>query len=89
MTPKRIAGNVLASAPALVVGVETPHLRSSSREQTVATNRLGREIGAALVIKVMALALLYFAFFSPSHRPTVTPAAITTKLFAGSEATPR
>jgi len=34
---------------------------------------LGREISFALTLKVAAIAALYFAFFSASHRPHVTP----------------
>jgi hypothetical protein len=34
---------------------------------------LAREIAVVLVVKVLALAALYFAFFSPAHRPEVTP----------------
>jgi hypothetical protein len=34
---------------------------------------LAREISLALTLKVAALAALYFAFFSASHRPHVTP----------------
>ncbi|MEE9139748.1 MAG: cytochrome oxidase putative small subunit CydP [Alphaproteobacteria bacterium] len=35
---------------------------------------LAKEITAALVFKVAALLLLYFAFFAPSDAPQVTPA---------------
>lgn len=52
----------------------------------VTKNRLGREIATALLLKAAALALLYFAFFDPSHRPTITPSVMTSKLFAGSDA---
>jgi hypothetical protein len=52
----------------------------------VTTNRLGREIGAALLMKLVALTLLYFAFFDASSRPTVTPDAMTAKLVTGSAA---
>ena len=34
---------------------------------------LAREIAVVLVVKVLALATLYVAFFSPAHRPEVTP----------------
>lgn len=50
------------------------------------TSRLRREIAAALLMKAAALALLYFAFFDHSHRPTITPSVMATKLVAGSEA---
>lgn len=33
---------------------------------------LGRDIGWALLIKSVALVLLYFAFFGPSHRVEMT-----------------
>ena len=36
--------------------------------------RLWRDIGAALAIKAVALAALYFLFFDRSHRLVVTPA---------------
>lgn len=47
------------------------------------TRRLGREIGSALVLKLAALALLYFSFFDHSHRATITPAAVAAKVFSG------
>lgn len=34
---------------------------------------LAREIAVVLVVKVLALAALYLAFFGPAHRPEVTP----------------
>ncbi|MBE0533726.1 MAG: hypothetical protein IH626_23125 [Rhodospirillales bacterium] len=34
---------------------------------------LARDIALALVVKVLALAALYVAFFSPAHRLEVTP----------------
>lgn len=34
---------------------------------------LAREIAVVLVVKVLALAALYIAFFGPHHRPEVTP----------------
>ncbi len=34
---------------------------------------LAREIAVVLVVKVLALAALYIAFFGPAHRPEVTP----------------
>jgi len=41
--------------------------------QQMPKNPLFREIGAALVFKLLALLLLYFAFFSSSHKTHVTP----------------
>jgi hypothetical protein len=35
--------------------------------------RLLREIGCALAFKAVALTLLYFAFFGPQNRATLTP----------------
>jgi hypothetical protein len=34
---------------------------------------LARDIAVVLVVKVVALAALYIAFFGPHHRPEVTP----------------
>lgn len=34
---------------------------------------LSQDIGMALIIKVIALILIYFAFFSSSHKTRVTP----------------
>jgi len=42
---------------------------------------LAREIVVVLAVKAAALALLYFAFFAPPHRPEVTPAAMDRLLF--------
>jgi hypothetical protein len=42
--------------------------------------RLWREITAVLAIKVVLLACLFFAFFSPSHRTVVNRAAVSDRL---------
>jgi uncharacterized protein (DUF58 family) len=47
---------------------------------------LGREIGVALVVKLMALVALYVLFFSPAHRVRVTPAEMAEALSAGAAA---
>jgi hypothetical protein len=39
----------------------------------VTKRSLSREIGAALAFKLLALTVLYFLFFSGSHRTVVTP----------------
>jgi hypothetical protein len=36
---------------------------------TMRSSRLRREIAWVIVLKVIALILLYYFFFSPSHRP--------------------
>ena len=46
---------------------------------------LGREIGAALLFKAVALAILYLAFFGGSHHADVTPSHMAAFLFGGSE----
>jgi hypothetical protein len=38
-------------------------------------SRLGREIAWVIVLKVIALTLLYYLFFSPAHRPVADTAA--------------
>jgi hypothetical protein len=42
--------------------------------------RLARGITWMLVAKAAALALLYVAFFSPAHRPDVTPGYVAEAL---------
>lgn len=42
---------------------------------------LAREIGAVLVVKLVALICIYLAFFGPSHKTKVTPATISQALF--------
>lgn len=37
--------------------------------------RLGREIALVIGLKLVALFALWFAFFSPAHRPVIDPAA--------------
>ncbi len=41
---------------------------------------LGKEIAAALTFKAAAIFLLYFAFFSGTHRTVVTPAKMAAAL---------
>lgn len=45
---------------------------------------LGRELTIALVLKVVAIAVIFAAFFSPSHRLRPTPADMAAFLTAGS-----
>lgn len=47
----------------------------------MATRALRREIMLALVFKAVALALLYFAFFSGPHKTVVTPRNAAEYLF--------
>ncbi len=42
---------------------------------------LAREIGAALIVKLIALICIYAAFFGPSHKTIVTPSTISQALF--------
>lgn len=53
-----------------------------ARRRLTAITRPGREIGAALVLKALALALLYLACFDASRRPHISPAAVSERLFA-------
>jgi type II secretory pathway component PulM len=41
------------------------------REQALWRRRLSRELTALIAIKLVALALLWWLFFSPAHRTTV------------------
>jgi hypothetical protein len=50
--------------------------------QPVPPPRLGRGIAWALLAKAAALALLYVCFFSPAHRPDVTPDRLAGALLA-------
>lgn len=43
---------------------------------------LARDVIAVVAVKVMLLAALYFACFSPSHRPPVDAAAVSARLLA-------
>jgi hypothetical protein len=42
--------------------------------------RLWKDIAAVLALKVVLLACLYLAFFSPSHRPASDTAAVSNRL---------
>ncbi|PWB89970.1 phosphoglycerate mutase [Methylocystis sp. MitZ-2018] len=44
------------------------------------TRPLGREIAIALGFKLLALIVLYIAFFGPAHRIKVTPAQMAEAL---------
>jgi len=46
------------------------------------SSRLTREIAWVIVLKVIALILLYYLFFSPSHRPEADLAVHLTAPFA-------
>ena len=50
-------------------GVTSP--RMEGREQTLWRRRLSREMAALIALKLAALALLWWLFFSPAHRPVV------------------
>jgi MFS superfamily sulfate permease-like transporter len=47
---------------------------------------LCRELGAALLFKALALAIIYFAFFGASHKVIVSPDAMATFLFQDNRA---
>jgi hypothetical protein len=49
--------------------------------------RYWRDLSAALCLKAVALALLYFLFFAPANRPTVTQQAVAGHLLGASDAT--
>jgi hypothetical protein len=42
--------------------------------------RLWRDIAVVLTAKLVLLTCLYFAFFSPSHRPAADSAAVSERL---------
>ena len=44
---------------------------------------LRRELGLAVAFKIVALFLLYYFFFGPSHRIHVTPAEMAAALAEG------
>ncbi|QGM97170.1 cytochrome oxidase putative small subunit CydP [Methylocystis parvus] len=46
----------------------------------MARKTLRRELTLAFVLKVVAIFLLYFSFFGPSHRLHVTPADMAAAL---------
>ena len=49
---------------------------------------LRREIPAVLLFKLAAILLLWYLFFGPTHRVTVTPERVQQSLFAPGAATP-
>jgi hypothetical protein len=58
----------------------TPNEAADGRLDAVATTvgwraALGRDVSLLLLFKALALALLWWLFFSPAHRPAVDPAA--------------
>lgn len=50
--------------------------------------RLRREITAALVFKLCALIVLFIFFFSPQHRPDVSPETLDRVLFSSDRTEP-
>lgn len=42
---------------------------------------LAREIAVVLALKLVALLVLFFVFFGPSQRPSITPEAVEILLF--------
>lgn len=47
---------------------------------------LAREVTFWLVVKAVALAALFFLFFSPAHRPNLTPDSVEARLIAPASA---
>ena len=43
---------------------------------------LAREVAFWLGVKAVALAVLFFLFFGPAQRPTITPASVGERLVA-------
>jgi hypothetical protein len=79
MMAKRFAHRLPAAIDAGRPG-PTIRLAAGDKGGRVTTDPPWREISVVLVAKIAALALLYCAFFSPSHRPHLTPAAMAQKL---------
>jgi hypothetical protein len=50
-------------------GVISP--RMQGRQQTLWRRRLSREVAGLIALKLVALALLWWLFFSPAHRTLV------------------
>jgi hypothetical protein len=57
-----------------------------SGARRIAARSLKQEIAVALVLKVIALAALYFAFFDEPHRIVVRSGEAAAYLFQGSSA---
>jgi hypothetical protein len=69
----------------------TPDNAADSRRGAVATvvgwrAALRRDVSLLLLFKALALALLWWLFFSPAHRPAVDPAATGRHLALGAPA---
>jgi type II secretory pathway component PulM len=54
--------------------VQEPPIQSHWRRAT------GRDLGVIIALKVLALALLWWLFFSPAHRTPVDGAAVSRQL---------
>ncbi len=54
----------------------------------VTRSPLRRQIALAIGLKLIALAVLWFAFFGPEHRPLVTPATLEKQLFDSARPAP-
>jgi hypothetical protein len=59
---------------------------SPGRKVRGSRRSLARDIAVVLAVKVMALGLLYCAFFGPSHRVAATAESTAQMLFAGASA---
>jgi hypothetical protein len=51
-------------------------VQSRPPANTPRAHPLRREIAWALMFKMIALGVIYLAFFGPAHRPRVTPSGI-------------
>jgi len=58
------------------------------REQTLWRRRLSRELTGLIALKLVALALLWWLFFSPAHRTTVDADAAGRRLGVTQAAAP-
>jgi hypothetical protein len=50
--------------------------------QTFRFTRLGHEISLVLILKLIALYILWALFFGPAHQVHPTPASVADKLFS-------
>ncbi len=56
----------------------------STKEGAMFPNTLRREILLLIAVKAALLLALYFLFFSPAHRPTLTPDRLSAHLLGRS-----
>jgi len=68
--------------------VGTPSLEANARRDQPWRRWLLRAIGAALLIKLVALLVIKSAFFSAAHEPDVTPQLVDEQLAVEQRAPP-